>query len=132
MTVPKLSEFDLGWVVGIVEGEGGIGLYSKGKRDGKLPRIAVGMTDQDTIRRLHAVVGAGYVLGPYQTTPDRKPYWRWAVENRDDVMDLLHEMRPHLSVRRQAQVDAVLAWDAARPRRYAYGVRGHLKWRSAA
>lgn len=97
---------DLGYLAGIIDGEGCIHL----KRDGGKQRLAisVGMTDVDVLQRCQTISQVGSIYGP-QVYPNRKPRWVWLVGRQRDVAALLMTIYPLLSGRRQARALEVLA-----------------------
>jgi hypothetical protein len=118
----KLSDFELGWVVGIIEGEGTIHIDNHQRSRGV---IAVNMTDADTVYKLEAVTGIGRVYGPYtQKQANCKPYWRWAVSSYSELQMLLSAVKQHLGSRRSEQACALLT-GLKEPRDPSLCKRGH-------
>lgn len=98
----KLSDFDLGWLVGIIDGEGWIG-SNKDMRGGlPYPTIKVCMTDEDSVVRLHEMTGVG-TFRPYtgKQKEHHKDAWCWTVATESDVLCILAQIQPHMSLRRQ-------------------------------
>lgn len=93
--------YELGYVAGIIDGEGCI----------RLPRfyqpdVKVKMTDLDVLERCRATTGVGRISGPY--TPEGcKPQWTWYVCGRDAAA-LLMTIYPLLGERRRARARDVL------------------------
>ena len=104
-----LDPFNLGWVVGILDGEG---CFSLKKRS---ICITCGMTDRDTILRLQAVVGGGTLNEPL-VRENRKPNYVWNLSVREDVVGLLAQIKPHMSKRRQARIEELIKWDKEHPK----------------
>jgi hypothetical protein len=111
----------LGWVAGLVEGEGWLGLTKWGG-----PQVVVQMVDRDVIDRLHEWTGVGHVTGPYRLKEaDRQPTWKWAVTARDDAAWLIGKLTPLFGQRRRARAVEVLdAYRAAGPTRGTAGICG--------
>lgn len=100
----KLLTPALAWALGIFEGEGCIVVtHSRNS-----VALAVAMTDEDTIRSLHFVVGAGMVNGPYRTGNRKKPVWRWILHNSTEVKTLLGLWLPYFSTRRNIRAQFAL------------------------
>lgn len=105
--IAQMQPYQLGWVAGIIEGEGSI-TTSSVMRIGNLyiyPLIIVAMTDEDTIRRLAEWTRVGRVSGPFRP-PSRgtnKPHWTWSVNKMADVEALLDAIWPLLGTRRREQ-----------------------------
>jgi|SRR5581483_2720508 len=92
------SDFEIAYMAALIEGEGHI--RPTGKTSA---RVSVGMTDEDVIRRVHAMAGIGSVAGPV-TRNRKKPYWTWQVGNKKDVLRLLTAIAPVMGERRRAQI----------------------------
>lgn len=99
----KMSELELGWLIGILDGEG---CFYANKR-GKQAQIKVAMTDEDTILRLAEITGEGTVTGPKPRPAPHKPVWTWQVTDHGGVARLALACVPFLSERRQGQVAAM-------------------------
>lgn len=97
-----MTAADLAWVAGVFEGEGSISFVGK-----QGVTVKVSMTDEDVIRRLHAITGVGQVGGPYAGT--NKPRYAWYVGNKHQVRSLLLALRPWLGERRGQRADEALA-----------------------
>ena len=68
----SLSELELGWFAGLIEGEGCF-IIKKGKKKNGLsciPAVRVVSTDGDVIDRLHKLVPAGSVCEPTRKTKE--------------------------------------------------------------
>ena len=99
----NMPPFELGWITGIIEGEGCIGVPQKGS-----VRVQVQMTDRDVIARCRDVTGIGRLYGPYTNGPHKLRY-QWVVADRRDVYSLLKAVQPHLGTRRAAKAAEALA-----------------------
>jgi hypothetical protein len=115
----RLTDFDLGWIVGIFEGEGTV-FVSNGS-----PTVAVEMTDLDTLANFYRILQVGSIKGPY-TRNNNRPTWTWVLRNRTDCTILIQMLYPHLSDRRKLQCDRLLEWDKNTPRRYKAGYKSQF------
>jgi hypothetical protein len=88
---------DLGYVAGILDGEGSI----VGP-----PRITlqVSMTTKEVIERLHSLCG-GSITGPYENRSGRsevcQPQYHWTVSSAESAYRILNVLLPHLIVKRE-------------------------------
>lgn len=98
-----MSDVDRAWLVGLFEGEGCIGLLHK-----SYPTLIVSMSDEDVIRRAHAVAGVGRVSPRRALTKSGKRMWSWWVGRCDDAAALIETMLPLLGRRRSARARQVL------------------------
>lgn len=96
----EVSAADYAWAAGIIEGEGTI-VYTKIKdrADSFRSCIAVTMTDEDVITKIHSILGVGTVRGPY-LKDNHKSRWTWAVQNQKGCFDTLLQIMPYLGKRR--------------------------------
>ena len=86
---------ELGWVAGLLEGEG---WFSKTDK-----RIQVSSTDEDVIEKLASTTQIGRITGPYQSyqLPHYKDHWRWIVHRKPDGDMLTAQIFPFMSPRRK-------------------------------
>ena len=98
-----MTRFQLGWVVGILEGEGCFHTQKRGAR--WRCRISVTNTDQTLLKQLEVLLEAGRIYGPYGPyKAQRKPFYVYQVCRRDDLQRVLGLIYPHLSGTRKAQI----------------------------
>lgn len=103
-----VKDIEIGWLAGIVEGEGSIMVIYPKDRAYRL-RICVEMTDLDIITRLHTLTGMGTIVSTNRNNPNWKPTWRWQVQAKKEVVALAKLLRPHMGSRRTEQIDKLLA-----------------------
>jgi hypothetical protein len=108
-----LTEFDLGWVVGILEGEGCFGTYEDKRRPSTFTvKIQMESTDYDVVIRLNSLIPGRIWESNYPSKqkafPNAKPSWRWAISNKAKVKSLCKLIYPYMSKRRTQQIDKVL------------------------
>lgn len=87
-----MNKIDLGWVAGIVDGEGSIVLMP-GYR---APRVTVVSTDIEILKTLKILVG-GYIYPRKDKRKHTFQAWMWVVNSRF-ALDLLKEIAPYLRV----------------------------------
>jgi hypothetical protein len=89
--------------------------------------LVLGMTDEDSVRRFHSVVGAGRVKR--REPPADKPHWnatwRWECTRWADIEPILSRLLPYLGLRRSAKAKELLAHPATGPKRKTHCKRGH-------
>lgn len=100
----RMSTAEMGWLAGIIEGEG---WFVTNKKAG--PQICVAMTDFDVVQRLHSVTGAGRLNEKRPSRAGAKIQLQWTVSHRDDVERLGHTILPYLGERRSLQLLKLLA-----------------------
>ena len=107
--MPISEKFQLGWLAGILEGEGYFGTNGKSRT----PLIRLGMTDKDVIDR------AAVILGQHKATTQAlssgKTFYIIFC-NGATSRYWMKRLRPYMGERRQARIDKVLS-EAAEPRR---------------
>ena len=105
----KLSDFDLGWLVGILEGEG---CFTADRHDAKYEtrylRITLAMTDEDVMKRAATLLGAR-VMGPYSHPVNRpgKPIYRLVLVARKAEV-WMRKLLPHMGERRAGKIRELL------------------------
>ena len=96
-----LSDFDKGWVVGLMDGEGCPTVC------GRSPRISCEMNDLDTIIRLNTLIPATQKI---LTRPPRKSdnvSYMWTYGGKKSLL-LMLDLYPYLSERRQARIQEII------------------------
>jgi hypothetical protein len=88
-----MTEAELGWTAGIIDGEGCIGLYHYGQPTEALS-VAVGTCSKATAEKLQELWGGGLNIPRARTKGNRLQY-RWAVRTKMAVQ-MLEEIEPHL------------------------------------
>lgn len=95
-----ISETDRAWLAGLVEGEG---CFTTAGRRFKGLRFALHMTDEDVVRKAHAVTGFGNIRGPV-LREGAKPIWDWTISATVDAVTMALWLFPYLGSRRRARI----------------------------
>jgi hypothetical protein len=115
----QMSDFELGWVCGILEGEGCF--FVTTRRTAKYgpylyARVTVCRTDRDVLEQLQRVTGVGILEKVRERKdPRHKPISQWIVCRNQEAIELMIAVYPHMGVRRQAKIREVLAQVEKRP-----------------
>jgi hypothetical protein len=93
-----MRDTDIAYLAGIIDGEGSIGMSSGGAGIRRFV-IEVKMTDEMTIRLLHAAFG-GNVITRTPANPLWKPLWRWRVTGTA-ARQAYQQLCPYLRIKRE-------------------------------
>lgn len=96
-----ITEVEVAWVAGILEGEG---CWTTKSAHGTTWWIAVRMTDQDVVQRLAELTGIGTLCPEPPQRPGAKPSWSWRVAAKPHREWLTLKVWPWLGQRRRARV----------------------------
>jgi hypothetical protein len=111
--LPPISEQDLNWLAGLLEGEGS---FLAGPPSApRSPAVQVSMVDRDIIERAGGLLGVGVMV-----VPSRRDGWRTAYSARvrgARAVLWMHRLRPLMGKRRQEQIDRAVASYAPDPTR---------------
>lgn len=112
-----MNSNELAWLAGLLEGEG---YFIRQTTARGHVRIGLGVTstDRDVLEKLQSLVPTSRLQGPYAPTKTglgTKRHWRWQFNARGLVVELAEQLRPLMGERRQGQIDAMLAHQAAHP-----------------
>ena len=102
LAVVNASPHNLAWAAGIIEGEGCFSHYQRSNRPSTGAAIHCEMTDEDTIRTLHKVLGVGKV-SRRPARARRKPTWILSIQKNGEIFDTLLRLSPYLMSRRKLQ-----------------------------
>ncbi len=109
----KINRVDLAWLAGLMEGEGTFYLNNQHPHRSETylyPKVVIGMTDEDIIKRVHQIMRFGKVWGPYRP-PSRSQHqasWHWLPRKSTEALATMKLLQPHLGQRRQEQIQRVL------------------------
>lgn len=114
MPQESLTIFDLGWVAGLLEGEGCFGAYSDSRRPSTFSvKVQMESTDFDVVSKLNSLVPGRVWESNYPSKlkrfPNGKPSWRWQISDKKKVQSLLNQLKPHMSSQRILQIENVLS-----------------------
>ena len=98
---------ELPYLAGVFDGEGSMGVWSKGKDKSPAFRLQVEMGDGDVVLKCLTYFKKGS-LTARQRDDKYKIMYHWRV-NGEEAKDVAREMLPYLSRRRQAQFVEALA-----------------------
>lgn len=110
---PSISAFELGWFCGIIDGEGCIGLWSRGgERTDFKPGVRMANTSKDIIDAYCAVLdslGVGHHVTYYKPRSEStKEHWAVTIEGFKRLTKLLPVIKDLLVCKRQ---QALLVWE---------------------
>lgn len=117
-----MSDKDLYWAAGVLEGEGCFtqGAYGSGSNRFRQLVIVCSMTDRDILERLQVILG-----GTIETKPridkryvNAKPLYRWYITNRIDSERVMNLLKPIMGIRRKARIEELLKYSEENPPRY--------------
>jgi len=113
----KLSDFDLGLVIGMLEGEGHIGLHrhqhKRCKRPGLFCTVEIANTNSERLYYLANVLDGGFTVTAHKLScrANRKTIYMLRAAKQEVVYDFLHTVKPFLiSSELQHRCDLVLEW----------------------
>ena len=106
-----MNDPDFFWLCGLLEGEGS---FMKGPPSRpQYPVLSITSTDEDVIQRVGDLLGVRYC-----PVTKRQRHWKQSFSLRihgKKAVELMVRMRPHMSRRRRAQIDAAVQSHEARP-----------------
>lgn len=104
-----MTDREIGWLAGLIEGEGCIGVFKNGRHtQQKVATVSINMTDFDIVHRLQKVTGMGTLRPKPPKNPKHKPQLSWRVAKQKDLLQLLYLVWPLLGERkRQAAAEAI-------------------------
>ena len=115
------TPIQVAWAAGILEGEGCFSIFVRksAKHDHKSLAIHCEMTDEDVIRKLHAVFNVGTVLERLNTSGRvdrrvRKKTWIWSVQNHEGIHKVCTAVLPHMGSRRKEKIKELLDYVESR------------------
>lgn len=93
--VTSWDKLTIGYLAALIDGEGSIKTHKTGCN------LTLSSTDLDIVERAQAWSGMGRITGPKWAKKSTKPFWRWQVSDRSDLVRLLLAIAPIMSERRR-------------------------------
>ena len=116
---PSISAFEFGWLCGIIDGEGCIGLWSRGgsREHEYRPGLRIANTSREIIDALCSILdrlNVSYHITHYKPRKEtQKEYWNITVEGFKRLKNLLPVIKDALVSKKQ-QADLVWEWVQSR------------------
>jgi hypothetical protein len=85
----------LAYFAGLIDGEGCIGIYSRGKAQSRSPYLDVKMTCEKTVRSLHEFFGVGSVGFRKSLMVNRKDQWAWKITGKKAQV-IIRQIQPFM------------------------------------
>jgi hypothetical protein len=102
-----ISDFELGWLVGIIEGEGSISCRYNKKSGYLCAELTVSSTDEDMVDRLDRLYpGKSTYVRKYKN--HYKEQYVWAVTSRQGIITIISTIYPYMGKRRKERIDQLL------------------------
>jgi hypothetical protein len=105
-TPQLISDVDLAWLAGFMEGEGSFILRKREPVRRNLPRLSAQSTDLDVLERVQRIAG-GTIAGPI-IRGERKHAYNWTLNRHKEVLVVATLLKPLMGSRRQSQIDVML------------------------
>jgi hypothetical protein len=104
-----LTETDIAWIAGLLEGEGYFGIDNRSKDTYKVsktppaPFIKISMVDEDIIQRLSKLLDKSY-FSPSRKTVKGKQVYTLHIAEKEKVLFILQKILPYMGVRRGERI----------------------------
>lgn len=109
-----MTNEEIAWIAGIIEGEGTFGLRHNGRKTSKklYPFLEIDMTDKDVIEKLNKLIGGHIYV--YERGKDgdlgKKSVYRVAIASKHELEPLLKSILPMMGIRRKEKILTLLEW----------------------
>lgn len=109
----NLAPYELGWVAGLLEGEGSFYAQSpQPRKDGRryrYPHISCHLTDRDVLEHLRQVTGVGQLRPEAHRSPlSKKASFVWVVSKHREAVALMNKLVLLMGQRRQSKIRELL------------------------
>jgi hypothetical protein len=101
-----MTELDLMWLVGLLEGEGSF--IFPAPSEPTSPRVTLQMTDEDVVRRAARLMGIEYVHKSHRHPDIWKPTYQVSLKGKR-ARALMEQLLPYMGVRRSQRIRGILA-----------------------
>lgn len=111
----NLTETDIAWIAGLLEGEGYFGIDNRSKdryETSKIPPapfIKVSMVDEDIIQRLSKLLDKSH-FSPSRKTVTGKQVYTLHIGEKEKVLFILQKILPYMGVRRGERITECISY----------------------
>lgn len=105
--VRKLSELEIGYIAGIVDGEGTVTLTVKQKGGTRHLAVTVSGTEISLIKYIAKIIGAGRIVNKKVYKDNHTPAYTYTLFSRQ-ALDLLQQITPYLKTYKYKRAKLVL------------------------
>lgn len=105
--VRKLSEFEKGYLAGIIDGEGTVTLTVKQKGETRHLAVTVSGTELSLIQYIAKTIGVGMIVSKKVYKENHPPAYTYSLFSRQ-ALDLLEQITPHLKTYKYRRSKLVL------------------------
>lgn len=105
-----MTEVEAAWFAGWYEGEGSLTRRTDRRTGSVSWELAVSSTDEDVIRKAHAMIGVGNVQFVKRQRPNWSDKHRLLISRRHQIAFVLDAIKDHLGTRRRGGVETFLDW----------------------
>jgi len=94
-SINELSDIDVGYLAGIIDGEGTIGLTRIHSRENRRPVVSISNNERPLLEHIKSAVGAGKITNKACTSPHHSPSFTYVIVGRQ-ALSLLERVTPFL------------------------------------
>lgn len=105
-TLPPISEIDLSYIAGMLDGEGSIYPFQTGFR------IGIANSDEAVIRWMHGVIGIGKVRISKAREHQHLDSYCLDISRHGDIWGFLEVVMPYLRIKKQKAINAINHYEA--------------------
>lgn len=99
----NLSETQIAWLAGLIEGEGCINFNGKNG-----VTLTIAMTDQDIINKVQSITGVGKIYLGKKNQDNRKVVYSWQLRIKQELELLFPLLIPHMGERRTHKINEAI------------------------
>ena len=111
----NLTETDIAWIAGLLEGEGYFGIDTRSKdryeisKTPPAPFIKISMVDEDIIQRLSKLLDKSY-FSPSRKTVTGKQVYTLHIGEKEKVLFILQKILPYMGMRRGERITESISY----------------------
>jgi len=101
----EVTDFELGFIVGLLEGEGSISIHNDKRRDKNRVSISIGNTNLELLKKAQGIIG-GQIVANKKTVKGNTMY-HLQIQSHGEVYAILKRLLPFLIVKRRKAIEAI-------------------------
>ena len=107
----KMSDTEAAWLAGFLDGEGCLAVYPVRDKY-RAYHITVPGVHYGSLKRCRDLTDTGNVTVKHEADAVRQKQWYWRVASKRDIVDIIRQVLPYLTVKREDALVILADWRA--------------------
>lgn len=109
--VREMSSLEAAWLAGFFDGEGSLVLrLGNGRHGANACALSIVNTNRSSLERVQTITACGSIVPKPVKKAKHKQTWMWHTNRQREVIDVLRQIEPYLTIKRPAALAHLASW----------------------